>query len=114
MTISSRTPEGLPHRCPICGNLALLEPCYPGGDAVCPSCGQLFWGFRDRMADNLGVNRDAITFESSLAGLDSLDLVEFVMELEEEFEIAIPDEVAKHFRTVGDVIEYLRRKQNGE
>ncbi len=117
MTISSRTPEGLPHQCPICGKIAALEPCYPGGDSVRPSCGHLLWRFRDRfcssLADNLGVAADQITFETLLfddLGIDSLDRVEFVMELEEEFEFNIPDEVAENFRTVGDVIEHLQRR----
>jgi hypothetical protein len=46
MTISSRTPEGWPHQCSICGKVAALEPCYPGGDAVCPNCGHLSWLIR--------------------------------------------------------------------
>jgi acyl carrier protein len=115
--ISSRTPEGLPHRCPICAKIAALEPCYPGGDSVCPSCGHLLWSIRDRFWSNLGVNlgvaTDQITFETLLfddLGIDSLDRVEFVMGLEEEFEFNIPDEVAENFRTVGDVIEYLQRR----
>jgi hypothetical protein len=43
MNISSRTPEGDPHRCPICGNDLRLEPSQPSGDAPCPSCGSLLW-----------------------------------------------------------------------
>jgi acyl carrier protein len=117
MTISSRTPEGLPHRCPICGNVAFLEPCYPGGDAVCPSCGHLFSKLCSRIADNLGVNLDAIILNSHLTdeiGFDSLDFVECAMEVEEEFDITIPDDVAARFRTLGDVIEYIRRIQEGD
>jgi acyl carrier protein len=117
MTISSRTPEGLPHQCPICGKIAALEPCYPGGDSVCPSCGHLLWSIRDRLASNLcanlGVNLDQINFETTLRdelGVDSLELVEFTIELEEEFDVTVPDEVAENFRTVGDVIEYLSRR----
>ena len=111
---ATRTPEGWPHQCPICGKTALLEPCYPGGDTVCPSCGHLLWTVRDRLArrlgDNLGVNREQITFATLLSedlGADSLDLVELTMELEEEFDVTVPDEVATNFRTVGDVVEYI-------
>src|SRR5690242_20174330 len=43
MTISSRTPEGEPNRCPVCGNSLRLEPSVPPGDAPCPSCGCLLW-----------------------------------------------------------------------
>jgi FHA domain len=43
MNISSRTPEGDPNRCPVCGNDLRLEPSRSSGDAPCPSCGSLLW-----------------------------------------------------------------------
>lgn len=43
MTISSRTPEGSPYRCPVCGHTFCLEPSTPPGDAPCPHCGSLAW-----------------------------------------------------------------------
>jgi hypothetical protein len=43
MNISSRTPEGDPNRCPVCGNDLRVEPSRPPGDAPCPSCGTLLW-----------------------------------------------------------------------
>jgi hypothetical protein len=43
MVISSRTPEGDPNRCPICGCDVRLEPSWPGRDAPCPQCGHLLW-----------------------------------------------------------------------
>jgi hypothetical protein len=49
MAISSRTPEGLPHRCPICGAVALVEPAWPRGDAVCPACGSWLLYLRDHI-----------------------------------------------------------------
>jgi hypothetical protein len=42
MVVSSRTPEGEPNRCPICGNKCCVEPSLTG-DAPCPSCGHLLW-----------------------------------------------------------------------
>ncbi len=41
--ISSRTPEGEPARCPICGAMESIEPTRPPGDAPCPACGHLLW-----------------------------------------------------------------------
>jgi hypothetical protein len=41
--ISSRTPEGVPNRCPLCGKELRIEPSRPTGDAPCPNCGQLLW-----------------------------------------------------------------------
>lgn len=43
MVISSRTPEGDPNRCPICGCDVRLEPSWPRRDAPCPKCGHLLW-----------------------------------------------------------------------
>jgi hypothetical protein len=43
MTISTRTPEGNPNRCPLCGRDLEIEPSTPPGDAPCPYCGSLLW-----------------------------------------------------------------------
>jgi len=61
----------------------------------------------------LGVSRDQITRETHFAndlGTDSLDIVELVMALEDEFDIKIPDEDYDKIATVGDVIEYIEEK----
>jgi acyl carrier protein len=105
MRISSRTPEGFPFNCPICGKIAALEPSYPGGDAICPSCGQLLWWFRDRFGET-------VELSSSLRddlGTDSLDGVELVMELEDEFHITIPDDEAEQIKTIEDAIRFVER-----
>ncbi len=111
MTISSRTPEGSPGKCPICDNDICIEPSLPYGDAPCPNCGALLWflnlsgetrcfdsaetaQFRQRVLDGIAdqLELDALTRAKLQAdpailrqlGADSLDLVEIVMELEEE------------------------------
>ena len=43
MVISSRTPEGPPNRCPVCGCYTNIEPSNPAGEAPCPQCGNLLW-----------------------------------------------------------------------
>lgn len=43
MEVSTRTPEGEPNRCPVCGHAVHIEPSRPPGDAPCPSCGTLLW-----------------------------------------------------------------------
>lgn len=45
MQPASRTPEGEPNRCPVCGKEVRLEPSRPPGDAPCPNCGHLLWFF---------------------------------------------------------------------
>lgn len=60
--------------------------------------------------DQLGVNSEQVTGEASFIddlGADSLDTVELVMALEEEFDIEIPDEDAEKITTVGQAIEYI-------
>lgn len=112
MIISTRTGEGIPHRCPICNKVSSVEPSYPGGDSCCPSCGQLLWWFRDRLSREAGVVSERITLSSSFAediGADSLEIVELVMELEEEFEVTIPDDEAERIKTVADAIRYIQR-----
>ncbi len=68
----------------------------------------------DRVADivseQLGVDRDKIAPETHFVndlGADSLDTVELVMELEEEFDINIPDDAAEKIQTVGQAVEYI-------
>lgn len=43
MNPPTRTPEGQPHRCPVCGKQVVIEPSQPAGDAPCPHCGSLLW-----------------------------------------------------------------------
>ncbi|MCH8924046.1 MAG: acyl carrier protein [Planctomycetes bacterium] len=71
-----------------------------------------------QFADLLDVAVDRITADTTLAdlGADSLDMVELVMELEKDFGVSIPDDVAQQIRTVGDAIRYIeeqRRKREG-
>ena len=63
--------------------------------------------------EQLGVESDRIKPEASFIddlGADSLDIVELVMAMEEEFEIEIPDEDAENLKTVQDVMNYLQSK----
>jgi acyl carrier protein len=66
------------------------------------------------IVDQLGVDADEVTPEAKFIedlGADSLDTVELVMEFEEEFNIEIPDEDAEKMTTVGQAIEYLKKKE---
>ena len=65
------------------------------------------------IVDQLGVDEDKIKSDSSFVdelGADSLDVVELVMALEEEFNIEIPDEDAEKTKTVSDVVKYISTK----
>ncbi|PHR97634.1 MAG: hypothetical protein COA78_27315 [Blastopirellula sp.] len=112
MTISSRTPEGQPNRCPVCGKSVIIEPSALFGDAPCPGCGTLLWfvarktdaiyfehrtaaSIQDRIkelfARQLGILPEKLPDEineSTLKalGIDSLNTVELVLMLEEELD----------------------------
>jgi acyl carrier protein len=65
------------------------------------------------IAEQLGVEEDEVTSEASFVedlGADSLDTVELVMALEEEFGIEIPDEDAEKILTVGKALDYIKEK----
>ena len=65
------------------------------------------------IVEQLGVKAEEVTPEASFVddlGADSLDTVELVMALEEEFGIEIPDEDAEKIQTVGDAIKYIEEK----
>lgn len=62
------------------------------------------------IVDQLGVEAEKVTANASFIndlGADSLDIVELVMAMEEEFDIEIPDEDAEKIKTVGDAVNYL-------
>jgi acyl carrier protein len=68
---------------------------------------------RKIIVDQLGVDESAVTEDASFVddlGADSLDTVELVMALEEEFGIEIPDEDAEKMITVGDAVKYIDSK----
>ena len=70
----------------------------------------VFERVRAIMSNQLDVDEDRITMESDIAedfDADSLDLVDLVMSLEDEFAIEVPDEQVENFRTVGDVVRYI-------
>lgn len=66
------------------------------------------------IAEQLGVNMEEVIPEASFIedlGADSLDIVELIMALEEEYDMEIPDEDAEKIQSVEDVISYIQSKQ---
>ena len=71
----------------------------------------------DRMAglivDQLGVSKEEVRAQASFIddlGADSLDIVELVMSMEEEFDVEIPDDDVEKMQTIGDAIGYLKAR----
>ena len=72
---------------------------------------EVFEKVKGIIVDQLQVSEPAVTLEASFIddlGADSLDLVELIMALEEEFDIEIPDSDAEKVATVNDVVEYIK------
>ena len=72
---------------------------------------EIFDRVQEIIVEQLGVSDDAVTSDSSFIddlGADSLDIVELIMALEEEFDLEIPDTDAEKIVTVGDVVEYIK------
>ena len=74
----------------------------------------VFEKVREILVDQLDVDEDAGTMEASIQndlGADSLDIVDLVMSLEEEFDCEIPDEEIENIKTVGDIVKYIEDHQ---
>ena len=67
------------------------------------------------LAEQLDIDEDSITADSSIVddlGADSLDIVDLVMSLEDEFDTEIPDEAIEGIKTVGDIVHYIEENAN--
>ena len=67
---------------------------------------------KEIIVEQLGVNADKVTREAKMIedlGADSLDAVELVMAIEEEFGIEVPDEQAEKLQAIGDIIDYVEK-----
>ncbi|MDF1566201.1 MAG: acyl carrier protein [Deltaproteobacteria bacterium] len=65
---------------------------------------------RSIIAEQLGIAEDTVKTDSAFIedlGADSLDIVELVMAMEDEFEVEIPDEEAENIKTVADAVKYI-------
>ena len=75
---------------------------------------EIFTKIRDILADNFEVDKEKITDETNFTSdldADSIDLVEFILQLEDEFGAEISDEDAEKLKTVGDAVNYVADHQ---
>lgn len=69
---------------------------------------------KELISEQLDVDEEKIVSEANIQddlGADSLDVVDLVMSLEEEFDIEIPDEAVANIKTVGDIVKYIEDNQ---
>ena len=75
---------------------------------------EVFEKLKEIIVEQLGVEEDLVKMEATFVddlSADSLDIVELVMEIEEQFDMEVPDEDAEKIVTVGDVVNYIVDKQ---
>lgn len=71
----------------------------------------VFEKIKEILADQLDADADEMTMDTNIAkdlGADSLDVVELLMSIEDEFEVEIPDEEIENIRTIGELTEYIQ------
>ena len=70
----------------------------------------VFEKIRSILCEQLDLEEDSVTMESNIAedlGADSMDVVDLIMSIEDEFEVEVPDEKIESIKTVGDVVNYI-------
>ena len=82
-----------------------------GGELKKMSSEEIFDKVKEIIVEQLGVAENTVTMEASFIddlGADSLDIVELIMALEEEFDLEIPDADAEKIVSVSDVVDYIK------
>ena len=77
------------------------------------SSDNVFESVKSILVDQLNISEDSVQMDSLFVddlNADSLDMVELVMAMEQEFNISIPDEEAERIKTVGDAVEFIKSK----
>ncbi|MBR1738913.1 MAG: acyl carrier protein [Ruminococcus sp.] len=72
----------------------------------------IFEKLKDIVAEQLGVEPDEVTAEANIQedlGADSLDIVDLITTIEDEFDLSIPDEAVEEIKTVGDIVNYIEK-----
>ena len=77
----------------------------------------IFEKLKDIIAEQLSVEADEVNLDSNIQddlGADSLDVVDLITTIEDEFDISIPDEAVEEIKTVGDIVNYIEKNADAE
>ncbi len=77
----------------------------------------IFDKLKDIIADQLSVDGEKVTMEASITedlGADSLDVVDLISVIEDEFDLEIPEEAVDSIKTVGDIVSYIEKNASAE
>ncbi len=69
---------------------------------------------KELIVDQLGVDEDVVTSDASIQddlGADSLDIVDLIQTIEDEYDLSIPDEAVEGIKTVGDIVAYIENNE---
>ncbi|MDD7517858.1 MULTISPECIES: acyl carrier protein [Ruminococcus] len=77
----------------------------------------IFEKLKDIIAEQLSVEADEVNLDANIQddlGADSLDVVDLITTIEDEFDISIPDEAVEEIKTVGDIVNYIEKNTDAE
>lgn len=77
----------------------------------------IFEKLKDIIAEQLSVEAEEVNLDSNIQddlGADSLDVVDLITTIEDEFDISIPDEAVEEIKTVGDIVNYIEKNTDAE
>ena len=77
----------------------------------------IFEKLKDIIAEQLSVDADEVNMDSNIQddlGADSLDVVDLITTIEDEFDLSIPDEAVEEIKTVGDIVNYIEKNSDAE
>ena len=77
----------------------------------------IFEKLKDIIIDQLGVEEEKVTLEANIQedlGADSLDTVDLITTIVDEFDISIPDDAVEEIKTVGDIVNYIEKNTDAE
>ena len=77
----------------------------------------IFEKLKDIIAEQLSVEADEVNLDSNIQddlGADSLDVVDLITTIEDEFDLSIPDEAVEEIKTVGDIVNYIEKNTDAE
>jgi acyl carrier protein len=77
----------------------------------------VFDKLKEIIVEQLGVEEDAVTPEANIQedlGADSLDIVDLIQTIEDEYDLSIPDEAVEEIKTVNDIVNYIEKNTDAE
>ncbi len=77
----------------------------------------IFEKLKSLIAEQLSVDEDEVTMEANIQddlGADSLDIVDLITTIEDEFDLSIPEEAVDEIKTVGDIVNYIEKNADAE